>query len=129
METSMNNALTVESFDLEQALRSESALAASKPSVVRVGDTLICSGSVPMIIPTGGAHVRVVEIRLPLFADQPTVTATVHSPETPGAFFSIYKILTHTLSNQTRIVIAAVNAHGGNSFPYFCDFVVIGRAA
>ncbi len=132
METPMNNTPIVEQPNLEQATDFEPALASNEQhSIVRVGDTLICSGSVPMVIPQGGAHVRQVEIRLPLFAQKPTVTATLHSPETPGNIFGIFSIKTNRLGNQTQIVITASNVQGAVNVPftYFCDFVVIGKAA
>lgn len=132
METSMNNTSIQEVLNLEQAADSESALAPNQPSIVRVGDTLICSGSVPMLIPQGGAHVRAVEIRLPLFAQRPCVTATLYSPESVGPAFIIYNIKVNKLStNQTQIVINATNPQGAVNVPftYFCDYVVIGKAA
>lgn len=124
METSTNNTPIVEQFDLEQALRSESALATNQPSIVRVGDTLICSGTLPMHAPATAKHTRGVEIRLPLFAQRPSVTATLYSPESVGTTFVIHNIKVSELSsNQTQIEIAAVNDKGVSDLPFFCDFV------
>lgn len=131
----MESQTTQNISDPEQAVGSTPLPPATGLSIARVGDTLICSGSVPMIIPTGGAHVRVVEIRLPLFAQRPNVTATVHSPDSLARVFGIYKIQVSKINapadQQTRIVITAGNTQVGVNVPYtfFCDFVVIGKAA
>jgi hypothetical protein len=98
-------------------------------SVVRVGNSLICAGTVPMIIPQGGAHVRQAEIRLPKFAQDPTVTATLYSTDSPGSVFGIFSIKINHLLNQTQVAITATNAERGVAIPssYLCDFIIIGK--
>ncbi len=132
METQMNNTPIVEQFDLEQATEFDSALVANQPSsVIRVGDTLICSGSVPMIIPQGGSHVRQTEIRLPKFAQKPIITATLHSTDSPVNVFGIFSIKINDLGNQTQVGITATNVERGVGIPstYLCNFIAIGKAA
>lgn len=51
MEASVNDISTLEQVDLEQAISSGSALATNEFSIVRVEDTLICSGSARTVIP------------------------------------------------------------------------------
>ncbi|MBW4456484.1 MAG: hypothetical protein KME55_29445 [Nostoc indistinguendum CM1-VF10] len=99
-------------------------------SQVRIGDTLICAGTAPMIIPQGGAHVRQVEIRLPKFSPKPTVTATIYSTESPGNVFGIFSIKINDLGNQTQIGITATNVERGFAVPYayFCNYIVIGKS-
>lgn len=99
-------------------------------SQVRIGDTLICAGTAPMIIPQGGAHVRQVEIRLPKFSSKPTVTATLYSTESPGNVFGIFSIKINDLGNQTQIGITASNVETGFAVPfaYFCNYIVIGKS-
>lgn len=99
-------------------------------SQVRIGDTLICSGTVPMIVPQGGAHVRQVEIRLPKFSPKPTVTATIYSTESPGNVFGIFSIKINDIGNQTQIVITATNVEKGFAVPfaYFCNYIVMGKS-
>lgn len=99
-------------------------------SQVRIGDTLICSGTVPMIIPQGGAHVRQVEIRLPKFSPKPTVTATIYSTESPGNVFGIFSIKINNIGNQTQIVITATNVEKAFAVPYayFCNYIIIGKS-
>jgi hypothetical protein len=99
-------------------------------SQVRIGDTLICAGTAPMVIPQGGAHVRQVEIRLPKFSLKPTVTATLYSTESPGNVFGIFSIKINDLGNQTQIAITASNVETGFAVPfaYFCNYIVIGKS-
>ncbi len=100
-------------------------------SQVRIGDTLICSGTVPMIIPQGGAHVRQVDIRLPKYSPKPTVTATTYSTESPGNVFGIFSIKINDLGNQTQVVITATNVEKAFAvpYPYFCNYIVIGKSS
>jgi hypothetical protein len=128
MNTQTNqNTNTIEpAVDFERTLATDAL-----PSILRVGDTLICSGTVPMIIPQGGAHVRQAEIRLPKFAQPPTVTATLHSTDSPGNVFGIFNIKINDLGNQTQVAITATNVQTGVAIPstYLCNFIVIGKAA
>lgn len=107
------------------------------PSVLlRVEDALICSGIEPMIVPSGGAHVRAAEIRVPAkFAGVPTVTATVRPTSgAPGAgtVFGIFSIKVNELGAQTQVVIQATNVQkgvpveGGN---FVCDYLIIGKSS
>jgi hypothetical protein len=104
-------------------------------TILRVEDTLICAGIEPMIIPTGGAHVRSAEIRIPAkFAGLPTVTGTVHATTGPGVVgtvFGIFSIKVNDLGTQTQVAIQAANAQGGVAIEgdFVCNYLVIGKAA
>jgi hypothetical protein len=97
-------------------------------SQVRIGNTLICSGKVLMIIPQGGKHVRQVEIRLPKFSQEPTVTATIYGGV--GNVFGIYSIKVNLLQGFTQISITAAHVQAGVGIDsdYFCNYIVIGES-
>jgi hypothetical protein len=132
METSMNNISIEKLFNLDQTTAFQPLPPINQTSIVRVDDTLICSGTVPMVTPETAKHVRVADLRLPPFAQKPSVTATLYSLESVGTTFVIYGIKVNKLSNnQTQIAIAATNTiiGGASDLPFFVDFVVIGKAA
>ncbi len=104
-----------------------------KPNViVEVDGALICSGREPMIVPTGGAHVRAAEIRIPAqFESAPAVTATVHpttGPGTVGTVFGIFSIKINELTNETQVVIQATNVQAGVQIEgdFVCEYVIVG---
>ncbi len=105
--------------------------------LLRVADTLICSGVEKMYVPEGGAHVRALEIRIPsTFAGQPAVTATVHAvtaPASAGVVFGIYSIKVNELGpadTQVAIEAANVSREGAESDSTFvCDYIIVGKAA
>jgi hypothetical protein len=107
-----------------------------KPTVtVEVEGALICSGSEPMVIPTGGAHVRAAEIRIPArFDPPPAVTATVHpttGPGTIGAVFGVFSIKINELGTtqpETQVVIQATNVQAGVRVEgdFVCEYVIVG---
>jgi hypothetical protein len=118
------------------AEESEITTAAAGPNVLRVGDSFICSGIEPTVIPSGGPHVRQVLIRLPVkFVGRPAVTAVVHPRENPaagGVAFPIYNITVTSLgTTHTGIKISATNNAVGQKVDglFECDYVVIGKAA
>jgi hypothetical protein len=67
----------------------------------------------------------------------PTVTATLHSTDSPGNVFGIFNInikiddLGNDLGNQTQIAITAINVATGVAIPstYLCNFMAIGKVA
>jgi hypothetical protein len=96
------------------------------------GGTAIFSGNSPMGIPTGGAHVRFAEIRLPLLTGHPpVVTATVFSNESPGTVFGVYHISVEPLGGGTQVVISATNVQAGTPVDYhfWCNYIIIGTPA
>ena len=99
-------------------------------SIARIGDTLICSGTLATAIPSGGSHVRQVEVRLPKFVGEPSVTATIFSQESPGNAFAIWDIKINDLGGQTQVAISACNVQTGQPVPYtyYCSYVVIGKS-
>jgi hypothetical protein len=108
METSANDISIEKLFNLDQATAFQPLPSTNQTSIVRVGDVLICSGTVPMITPETAKHVRVADLHLPPFAQRPSVTATLYSLESVGTTFVIYTIKVNKLStNQTQIAIAA----------------------
>ncbi len=106
-----------------------------RPTIVlRVNDTLVCSGVEPMFIPEGGAHVRAAVVRIPAsFGDRPAVTATVRATSGSGAVgqvFGIYNIKVDELGpGDTQIAIEAANV-SKEGVPikgdFYCDYVVMG---
>jgi hypothetical protein len=111
-----------------------------KPNViVEVDGALICSGREPMIVPTGGAHVRAAEIRIPAqFESPPAVTATVHpttGPGTVGAVFGVFSIKINRLGTppqaETQVAIQATNVQAGVPIEgdFVCDYVIVGLPA
>jgi hypothetical protein len=118
------------------------------PHQIAIGNILICSGTVLMVVPAGGAHVREVAIYLPAFTGDPSVTATVSNLESsldpnsgqftsPGNAFAIWDIKINHLANQTQIAVEACNVDKGQQIPplgqppvnYYCSYVVIGAKA
>jgi hypothetical protein len=96
------------------------------------GGVAMFSGNVPMIIPSGGDHVRQAEIRVPrLTGNPPVVTATVFSNESPGTVFGVYHISVNPLGEATQIVISATNVEAKVGVPYlfWCNYIVIGTPA
>lgn len=82
-----------------------------------------------MAIPSGGAHVRAIEIRLDqLFRDRPAVVATIHS-NSPGNTFAIWSVEYNVLGSQTQIVIHATNTEVGIplDFEFWCEYMVMGK--
>jgi hypothetical protein len=100
--------------------------------VMRLDGTVLCSGSEPMVIPGGAAHVRASEIRIPLqFAAPPTVTATVHPTTVPavaGTVFGVSKITIEELGTETQVVIEATNVQADVPVEgdFVCEYVIIG---
>ena len=96
--------------------------------IEELGPMRIAYGNALMVIPEGGAHVREVEIRVPLFSGPPAVTATVFSPESPGTAFAIFDIKAQPLEGQTQIVVAAANVDIGKpvTYEYWCSYVIVG---
>lgn len=113
-----------------------SAATAVGPDVLSVGDSHICSGVEPMIIPGDNKHIRDVGIRLPVqfIDDRPAVIAVCHATEGPAAAglgYVVYQIgvarqgLTHTF-----VRISAANPTAGQQIDglFVCNYVVIGKA-
>ena len=104
------------------------------PNIVQLESTVICSGIAPMVVPSGGAHVRSTEIRLPLnFTDTPAVTATpraVTGLATTGTVFGIWSVIVNDLSpGDTQIVIHAANVSNVGAAikgDCVCDYVIVG---
>ncbi len=102
----------------------------AKPNVVRIGDTLICSGVALMGIPSGGKQFRSIEIRIPSkFIGTPTVTATIVPTQGPGTLFGIYSIKVNPLGNETQVAIEAKNVENGVGVPFrfVCNYVIVGN--
>jgi hypothetical protein len=99
-------------------------------NILPVNDMLICSGTVPMGIPAGGATVRQVTIWLPAFVGDPSVNVTVFSQTSPGNVFGVWDIKVNRVGKQTQIIVSAINVEKGHKVPYlyYCSYVVIGRA-
>lgn len=100
--------------------------------IIQVGPHLICHDTVPMFIPSGGNHVRQVNIFLPvLFAGEPTVLATFRN-DAPGEPFAVYGIdvVPHVASHKTQIKISAAQTQNHHeTFDVKCDYVVLGIEA
>ena len=94
-----------------------------------IGDMCICAGTVQMIIPEGGSHVRQADVRLRKFIGTPTVTASISSPDSNGTMFSLWSNQINDLGSETQIVFSAANVEIGkrSHFTYFVSYVVIGR--
>lgn len=93
------------------------------------GNTVIISGRAKMAIPSGGAHVRAVEVFLPeRFKGRPTIVATLQSPDSTGNCFVIWNIGCNDLGGQTQIVIHASSMEGrANDFEFWCDYMIMGE--
>ena len=103
--------------------------AQSVPHVVPIGNTLLVYGTVPMIIPQGGAHTRQAEIFIPVkFNGEPTVTATVYSKQSPGTMFAIFNIKVNDLGSQTQVAFSAANVQIAipSIYPFLCNYVITG---
>ena len=105
------------------------------PHVLQINDTVIYSGIAEMGIPSGGAHVRAMGLRLPVsFLEPPAVTATVRAitgPATVGVVYGIWSVeVTEISPGDTQVVIHAANVsqeghpHDGD---FLCDYVIIGK--
>jgi hypothetical protein len=105
--------------------------AQSVPHVVPLGKTLLVYGTVPMIIPQGGAHTRQAEIFIPAkFNGEPSITATVYSTQSPGTMFAICNIKVNDLGSQTQVAFSAANVQIAipSSYSFVCNYVITGMA-
>jgi hypothetical protein len=99
--------------------------------VEAIGQARLYTGYAKMVVPAGGAHVRQVEIRLPLFSSVPAITCTVFStPDSgnPGVAFAIWDISVQALGAQTQIVVSATNVQTGMpvDYDFWCSYFVLG---
>lgn len=105
-------------------------------NILQVEDTVICFGVADMVTPSGGAHVRSTEIRIPFaFVDTPAVTATVRAvtgTAVAGVVFGVWSVEVNTLSaDSSQVAIHAANVsdegvpHEGD---FVCDYVIVGKA-
>lgn len=94
-----------------------------------INDMCICAGTVKMVIPEGGAHVRQADVRLRKFISTPTVTASISSMDSNGTMFSLWSNQINDLGSETQIMFTAANVEIGkpSSFTYFVSYVVIGK--
>ncbi len=86
--------------------------------------------TLPMIIPSGGKHVRQVEFRIePKFIGTPDVTASIYSNDSNGTMFGLWSIVCNDLGTQTQIVVSATNTQVGipSDFNYICSIIAIGK--
>jgi hypothetical protein len=106
------------------------------PNVLRVGDSVICSGIEPMFIPSNGEakHVRQVFIRLPVqFADRPAVIAVCDSRDAPASAsvpYTIFSIGVVAPSGPGTIIKISALDPGNRQLDGLveCDYIVIGKA-
>lgn len=97
-------------------------------TAIQVGKSVMIGGRQRMDIPSGGAHVRSVEIRLDqLFGKRPAIVATIHS-NSPGNTFAIWSVEYNVLGAQTQIVIHATNTEIGKplNYEFWCEYMVMG---
>jgi hypothetical protein len=87
-------------------------------------------GTVQMLIPAGGAHVRQVLILIPeLFTSKPTLSLTVYPTNGNGTMFVIYDITIVQSGNQTEIKVTAQNTVLAQQLPnliVMLDYFVVG---
>lgn len=94
--------------------------------------SLACWGIAEMFIPDGGAHVRQVLLRLPKFAQTPSVTTTIFSDESSGQMFSVSNLTFNDDDPDATICkVSASNVEIAvdSDFEYLCHFHVIGMPA
>jgi len=91
----------------------------------------VYDGNAAMIVPAGGAHVRQVEVRLPLFSAAPAVACSVFSPQSLCTAFVIYDSHARPPGAQTQIVFSATNVESGvtSDLPFWCSYIVAGKPA
>lgn len=96
----------------------------------RVGDTLICAGTVPTWIRQElGQQYRQAQILLPRFTHQPTVKARFYNSKNQADVFSSYIVEINNLENQTQIMITATNPNTVFAFnTYLCDYIIVGNS-
>jgi hypothetical protein len=107
-----------------------------KPDVLlRMNGAAIAAGVERMIVPQGGAHVRVAEIRIPAsFRGRPAVIATAHAVSGPGVVgtvFGVFNIKVNDLDGETQVVVQATNTQAGVAVDgdFALDYTVIGNLA
>jgi hypothetical protein len=100
------------------------------------GNTILAAGNERMVIPEGGAHVRVAAVQIPMhFTERPAVTATVTARSGPGVvgtIFGIFNIKVVELNqNATQVVIQATNVNKGQPIEgeFGCDYTIVGDVA
>jgi hypothetical protein len=93
--------------------------------------TITCWGKETMIIPSGGAVARQINITpLPEFAEEPTVIVSIHTNNDQGGSrpFTVTGIDSGA-PNFTLFKITAEDCQGRNDSlsTWFCNFIVIGK--
>ncbi len=98
---------------------------------IDVGGVTIFAGTIPMVIRAGGKHVRQASVFLPRFKREPVVTATVHSKDSTGTMFGIWRIEYNDLGGVSQIAFSAQNIQirEESDFKYLCSFTAIGELA
>ena len=86
------------------------------------------AGIVETFFNPGSKHVRQAILRLPAFKHEPTVTATIHSKQSPGPMFAIFNIDWRPEGDHSICKISAqVIGASGNEFLYHCNFIIVGE--
>lgn len=97
---------------------------------IRMGNTVSLAGTALMSIPDGGKHVRQAQIRLPRFAAEPVVTATVHSKQGSGTTFALWNIDYQDVGAALSLVTfsaANIDIAQESDLEFLCNFVVFGE--
>jgi hypothetical protein len=98
------------------------------PDII-IQEMCICTGTVTMIVPPGGKHVRQVDVRIRSFIGTPTVVASIESPDSNGTVFCLWSTVINNLGTETQIVFSATNAQVGqpSDFTYNLSYIATGK--